>query len=130
MCQREGRSREPWPWRWPSAPPAPQRVLDPNSSPHPPPRDEVRLHVHTHWPPTHIASSRAARVPKRSKMHPVGKVMKLFMKEPMVKMSENCSSCSLQPGGSAHVMGCPGGGDAAPSPTNSSPMPKPRPSRP
>ena len=35
---------------------------------------------------------------KRSKMKPVGNVMKLFMKEATVKMSENCSSWALQSG--------------------------------
>lgn len=37
-------------------------------------------------------------VPKRSKTTPMGKVMKLFMKEPMVKTRENCSSCPLHSG--------------------------------
>lgn len=45
-----------------------------------------------------MAMRRAAMVPKRSKMTPMGKVMKLFMKEPMVKTRENCSSCLLQSG--------------------------------
>lgn len=45
-----------------------------------------------------MAMRRAAVVPKRSKTTPMGKVMKLFMKEPMVKTRENCSSCPLQSG--------------------------------
>lgn len=52
---------------------------------------------------------RAAVVPKRSKTTPMGKVMKLFMKEPMVKTRENCSSCPLQSGdGHRWGMGTPG----------------------
>lgn len=49
--------------------------------------------------PTHMATRRATVVPKRSKMKPMGKVTKLFMKEPMVKTRENCSSCQLQSAG-------------------------------
>ena len=35
-------------------------------------------------------------VPNRSKRKPLGSVRKLFIKEAMVKTSENCSSCPLQ----------------------------------
>lgn len=67
---------------------------------------------HTHTPstqgcpgtaPTHMAMRRATVVPKRSKMKPMGKVMKLFMKEPMVKTRENCSSWRLQSAGRPSV---------------------------
>lgn len=46
-----------------------------------------------------MAMRRATVVLKRSKMKPVGKVMKLFMKDAKVKMSENLSSWALQSGG-------------------------------
>lgn len=50
---------------------------------------------------THIAKSRATVVPKWSKRKPLGSVKKLFIKEVMVKISENCSSCALQSVGNA-----------------------------
>lgn len=45
---------------------------------------------------THIAQRRATVVPNLSKRNPLASVRKLFMKEAMVKTSENCSSCPLQ----------------------------------
>lgn len=48
---------------------------------------------------THIPRSLATMVPKRSNRKPLGSNKKLFMKDAMVKMSENCSSCSLQSSG-------------------------------
>lgn len=45
---------------------------------------------------THIAQRRATVVPNLSNRKPLASVRKLFIKEAMVKTSENCSSCPLQ----------------------------------
>lgn len=46
-----------------------------------------------------MAMRRATVVLNLSKMKPAGNVMKLFMKDARVKMSENLSSWALQSGG-------------------------------
>lgn len=108
---RHGPARPGCPDNPPITPPLPQQPPPHHQRPaEPPPAPAGALSLCPPSVPTHMATRRATAVPKRSKMKPMGKVMKLFMKEPMVKTRENCSSCRLQSAGTPSA-GMRGHGD-------------------